>query len=212
MEMSPVQMQYNFLQGIRESLYKDFDISTSEIERFLNLSQEIFVNEWYRVFEANEAARKRLASLVILSDINTVHPTELLPNTVSVTLPNNCRYVLKEEVTITANDSVEYRIPVVPVNIDYYNKHITNSYKKPYERLFWRIDAGNKTHLIVGNGMNVQRYHVTYLKNPAEIKIIGTPVTCEIAPEFHHEIVSGAVQVAINTLAVKSNGNSKETT
>ena len=62
--MTPVQMQLSFLQKIGESINRDFDIPSIDIEKYINLAIENFVDTWYNLFEVNEAARKRLSSLV----------------------------------------------------------------------------------------------------------------------------------------------------
>jgi hypothetical protein len=214
--MTPIQMQLSFTQGLSDMLHYDFDISTLEIERFLNLAQESFVDRWYQIFEVNEAARKRLSSLVTTLNINksttpTVVPTvsTVHSNSTIWTLPTDCKYVLKEEATIQLTESTTKRIPVIPINLDYYNQHIKNSYKKPYNDLFWRMDMGSKKHEIIGNGLVINTYHVTYLKVPLNIKILGTAVPSEISSEYHNEVVNEAINIALQTLSIKSS-NTKE--
>jgi hypothetical protein len=201
--MSPVQMQLSFTQGLSDILHYDFDISTLEIERFLNLAQESFVDNWYQVFETSEAARKRLSSLVVSTNI-TSSTTSSFPNGIVYSIPESCKYTLLEEATIQVATGITERVPVIPINLDYYNQHVKNSYKKPYRGLFWRIDVGNKKHHVIGNGMVINTYHLTYLKNPVNIKILGTPVASEIAAEYHNEIVNQAINIALQTLSVKS--------
>ncbi len=205
--MTPVQMQFNFIQGLSDILQYDFDISTIQIERFLNLSQDEFVDKWDEIFETSEAARKRLSPLVLTTNIDRISgapsTSNAHPNGEYWTIPSNCRTVKKEEVTI-ATIPIK-RIPVIPINLDYYNKHIKNSFKKPYTDLFWRMDGGNKKHELIGDGTQITIYHLTYLKNPAEIKILGTPVSCEISAEYHDEIVKQAINMALQTLTIKSN-------
>lgn len=205
--MTPVQMQLSFLQKIGESINRDFDIPSIDIEKYINLAIENFVDSWYNLFEVNEAARKRLGSLVKSEKItSTGFISEVtagaknLTNGTFVQLPVGLRYTTKEYAKL--GTSTEYT-RVVPINLDYYNQHILNSFKKPYNKLSWRIDIGNGVHEIVTDGTALTEYFIHYVKNPVYISI-STNTSTDIKSDFHEEIIDKAVQIALQILSIKS--------
>lgn len=205
--MTYLEMQLRFEQQLSNHINKDLDIRTIDIEYYLNEGYKRFIEEWYKLFEINEAARKRLNPLVgyYSTGTSTVGSHE---RGRYFTIGANIKYILQEEAAVNYTDChgdpATNVAEVKPIKLDYYNKHKRNSYKKPYIKLVWRIDLGNgsKTHeLIYGDDTNsISLYTLTYLANPSEITLLtGTPETTSvvIAEEFHNEIVEKAVQIAL---------------
>jgi len=204
-------MQLKFTQSIQNHLDKDFDIKTIDIEYFLNLAQWELTDNYYKQYENDEKARKVLANLVYNRDLTrtsvSASQVGVHPNGEYWDLSTGLLFVLKEEATLNINScgdtslvpSTYQRVTVKPVNMDYYNKHITNAFKKPYEKLVWRMDVTNgdaNQHELITDGQQIYKYHITYLKEPADISI-RTLVNCELMDWVHQDIVDSAVLLAL---------------
>jgi len=212
--MTNLELQLRFEQRFRNHINKDLDIRTIDIEFYLNEGLDKFIEEWYKIFEYNESARKRLNPLVKYAILDTStngsHPRGRYFN-----LTENYRYILQEEAQVSYNDChgspQTIRSSVKPVKLDYYNRHIHNPFKKPYRDLVWRLDIGNtdKRHeLIYGDDVtNITHYYLTYLANPIKITLLtGTPETSniEISEEFHEEVIDEAIKVALKTFELNN--------
>lgn len=222
--MTNLEMQLRLEQRLSQHLDKQLDLRTIDIEYFLNEGLRRFIEFYYSLFERDEAARKRLNKLVVTDTIaRTDEPTPVTtdahPNGEFWTLPTDILYVVSEEAITNLIPSGTHRCEVKPVKIDFYNKHINNSFKKPYKNLVWRLDIGasaKRHELIVGAGTtNVQTYFVTYVKQPAKIALLsGTPETtsCDISQEFHEEVIDRALQVSLEMLQLSGRIKTNENT
>ena len=204
--MTNLQLQLRFEQRLQNHINKTLDIRTIDTEFYLNEGLRRFVDDWYSQYETSEAARKRLGALVVSTTVvsvgNGTYPLGTLYN-----LPADCKYVVQERATIALQNchnapSVKTGVTVKPVKLDYYNFHIDNPFKKPYNDLIWRIDSGSRQHELIrgSDTTSITIYYITYIKNPAAITLLsGTPATssCEILAEYHEEIVDKAIDVAI---------------
>lgn len=213
-------MQLSFTQLLGDSLFNSYDISTLDIEKFLNMGQDNFVELWYNKFEQDEQARKRLSPLVKTVKYNRTTGEATSLNVFwlgeSWKVPEDCRYVLHEMASFASGIYLNSNfVEVKPVNLDYINKHQKNSYKKPYNSLVWRLDLGNKRHLLITNSTNIiNEYAITYLSNPLPIKLLtGDPKTnpISIAPEYRQEIVNLALETAINILSKQKQEQTNQT-
>jgi len=190
-----------------------------EISAFLTIAQKKVFEKYYELFEVDEKARKILNFLVVSTDIDRatgvyVTQTGKYPNGEFWVLPTDLAYTLKEEVTINLNSCEDLtiipedwlRVYTRPINLDYYNKNISNPFKKPYSGMVWRLDMSNKEtsklHMLVTGGTyRVQYYHLTYLAYPLDISISGD-VTSQLAEVVHQDIVDEAVMLAIKSIAI----------
>lgn len=210
--MTNLQLQARFEQRLQNHIKKKLDIRTIDIEFYLNEGYRRFTEYWYSLYEDNETARKRLSPLVVsttLTRAGAYSGAGNHPNGELWDLPETCKYVVLEQVDISLIDchgdpTTKTRVNVKPVKTDYYNLHIGNPYKKPYNELVWRLDVGSKIHeLIHGTDTTrIENYHITYLTIPNTITLLtGTPETTsiEIEEEFHEEIIDKALEVAIET-------------
>ena len=217
--MTFLEMQFNFEQKIRNHIFKDLDIRTIDVEFYLNSGYDAYIEDWYKIFETSEAARKRLNPLVGYYATGT-SVAGAHTNGRYFTIPSNVKYILQEEATLSYTnchgEPAVYVAEVKPVKLDYYNKHKRNPFKKPYLKLVWRLDIGGgiKQHeLIHGSDVNsITQYQITYLANVAAITLLsGTPQTSSVvlSEEFHEEIVDRAIEVALQTFqlnkSLKSN-------
>lgn len=216
--MTNLQLQLRFEQRLQNHINKTLDIRTIDVEFYLNEGLRRFVDEWYSQYETNESARKRLGPLVVSATVASVgagsYPLGTLYN-----LPSDCKYVTQERATISLLNchgatTSKTGVTIKPVKLDYYNFHIDNPFKKPYNDLIWRIDSGSRQHELIrgSDTTSITTYYITYIKNPATITLLsGTPTTssCEILSEYHEEIVDKAIEVAIETFKLTNSFNIK---
>jgi len=206
--MTNLNLQLRFEQRLQNHIAKVLDIRTIDVEFYLNEGLRRFVDEWYRSYETNEAARKRLGPLVVSTTVVSAGAGSFPLGTL-YNLPADCKYVVHEHATTALPNchgaaSVKTGVTIKPIKLDYYNFHIDNPFKQPYNDLIWRIDSGSRQHELVrgSDTTSITTYYVTYIKNPASITLLtGTPTTssCEILAEYHEEIVDKAIEVAIET-------------
>jgi len=186
--------------------------TTSEIDRFLNMSQDRFVTK--RAFGNNprrtgfEEDQKRRDDLRVL--INEEHLTLAAdsdvnkPNAAFYNLPTNYRHSIQEEafiITEGVSDSGR-RVSVKPITHDRYNKIINDPFNKPDKDTVYRLGYGGSTHgnhveLICGENQSVSIYYLRYLKNPPQI---STDQDCVLAEHTHREIIRMAVVDALETV------------
>lgn len=98
---------------------------------------------------------------------------------------------------------------VYPIDYDYFLKNYNNSYKKPYEKLIWRLDYKHDTvstvnyytsEIIFPKIYVMINYNIAYVKFPTDITVnTGTPadqVSCEISnTSFQDEVVGEAIKI-----------------
>ena len=99
-------------------------------------------------------------------------------------------------------------IKIKPVTHDEYNLNIENPFKRPYEKLIWRLDFYNiagqtpemRHELINMSGFLILRYRIRYIRKPTNIVVDNTTpvnqVNCELISSLHDEIVIRAVELA----------------
>lgn len=209
--MTILEMQLKFNQLILNHVKIGIEMRSIDIEYYLNLAQYSIVDEFYAQYENNERARKILANLIYNVDLTRTSVANsqagVHPHGEYWDLPTGLLYILKEEATInvdscgrtTAVTGNYQRVYVKPINVDYYNMHSTNPFKKPYEGLVWRLDITNgndRSHELITDGHQVYLYHVTYLKEPVDMSI-NNNVSCELMSWIHQDIVERAVKIAI---------------
>jgi hypothetical protein len=70
------------------------------------------------------------------------------------------------------------KIKVKPISFDFYADNIKNPYKKPTEKLAWRIVTGIATEIIIVLPANtpLTSYELYYIGKPSPIIVPGTPV------------------------------------
>lgn len=224
--MTNLELQYRFIQKLGDSINLQYDIPTIDIQRYLNVGCDDFIEFWYKQYDQSEAAKKRLITLTKRTSIALSTATEssneyiINPNNFkvySITLPSDCLYVLREKVDLYNEVLETYTtVPVKPIGLDYMNKHIDNSFKQPYSKLYWRIDVAGKHELILPTSIDIStsNYILEHIKIPTKINLLtGTPVTdkIEINEDFHEEIVDFAIRKFLSNYSlVNQNNNSNK--
>lgn len=195
--MTAVEMQLRFNQKLQNHITFKLDIRTIDIEYFLNVSQDNYIDKLFVESSDQEFFKKRVGALYESESI-TLLPAGTKPNSFVAALPDECKYVLESEHVVTSTGDW---IRIKPIDRKYYTSNIQNPFLSPYAELGWRLDAGGRTHeLILMEGMIPVTYEFDYLKIPTAINIKNN-ISSDIHAEFHDEIVENAIRVALEIYA-----------
>lgn len=229
--MTAVEMQYSFeiKFGVFHGLNKPF--TSADIAGFLNKAQEDFVVSRYAsipgspaYFEKNEKTRMELGTLIKEAVIlrasfasNSAKNDDF--DSSFVDLPTDMLYAISEKCGVrytNCNGALTVtEAKVLPMRHDEIEVNFDNPFRKPYEKLIWRIDYGaldRKQHeLICSNQNEIQSYRIRYLKIPQKIDII-TGVNSELHVSIHEEIVDRAVIIALAAIPKTQSINQNQET
>ena len=186
-------------------------IFNNTIERFV--SQRMYGNNPSRLgLEENQKRFDDLLTLVFQANYSTFSTSALLkPGGSTVAFPADYWHTIEEDATITYLDcnnvSQTKVVPVIPVTHDRYNKVIRDPFHKPNENKIIRMGIGGSPELIVATGTTLSSYRLRYIKKPTEVKYgttyavqPNTDVNCDLPEHTHKEIISLAVQEALETI------------
>ena len=214
--------------------FADNEIVLNEYEKsfFLTKAQEEIVKSIYNglsisnSFENTEAARRQLDALIKQKVYKgtTKQDTGLHDkfNHYSFELPEDCWYIVFEQVTTVKSDKKcdsEKVLEVYPVTHDDYHKIVKNPFKGPNTRKALRLDFDKLQVEIVSN-YELSKYLVRYLSKPSPIVLcdliadgvsidgVTTPTDCKLSKLLHQDILDRAVQLAV-TSRVALNKNQK---
>mgnify|MGYP003679432274 CR=1 FL=1 len=173
----------------------------SEIDAFLNISQEKFIskrtfgnNVRRTTFEEDQKRRDDLRNLISNQVLAPSTSTNNKPNGVFVTLPNDYRHTIQEDALLSNGR----RVGVTPLTHDRYNKVINDPFNSPDSSTVYRLDFKIDQHeLICGTGISVNKYYLRYISNP---KPIGPNTDCLLSVHTHREIVKMAVVEALENV------------
>jgi len=212
-----------------------------EVSVFLTLAQEELVknkntpksNKLQEGFEQSEKRRVELKELIrdykVLNPILTGISTSITTNNISTKskfykIPNDVFLIKYESAFIDTENCNNLQVEVKPITLDEYNKQKKNPFKKPNNKIIWRLDynsiepGSNAVELI--SEYPIKEYNMRYLKQPSPIILVdlntneylneGLTIlgqtqqqTSKLHPNFHSEIVRRAVELA--TLSYKEN-------
>lgn len=215
--MTAREMQLHFERRIGQlGLPIGRELSSFDIEGFLNDAQEIVYLDSYSKFDSDELSKKILAEYIGATQImsfNTV--TAKFANGYVVQMPSDFKLALQESAVY--NGIV---IPVKPVTLDQYNANIKNPLKNPCADLVWRIEAKytdpgsapfdwRKSHELVTDGLStLSKYDCVYLSKLEDISISNnTPSYLD--PIVHNRIIDIAIGLAANRLPREQVSNEK---
>jgi hypothetical protein len=201
------------------------NFQVEEIDLYLSDAQEQFISQraWGNNYkrESLEETQKRVADLQTITknaNLTTfVNNSDNKPNGFFVELPNDYRYAINEEITVSYTDcnntQKTTRIPVIALTHDRYNKTIVSPFTKPSLNKAYRLPYGrfnNKEHfeLIIPANTTLTTYHLRYLKTPAKIDMaqrltppgLGAAAQIEMADEACREIIRIAVRNALGDI------------
>jgi hypothetical protein len=195
-----------------------------EISRLLTKAQERIVltkinplsNKYRTGFERTEKLRKDLSELVKTAELTSSDLSSnqegVLTNGQFYDLPSDFLFAVGEYAIITHPDSCYNGTEVIikPVVTDEYNVNRINPFKKPYQKVIWRLDvskdipSGSFRHELIGDGvLGINRYKLRYIKYPSPIisdtsTIDGVtgPQNSELNRILHRQIIDEAVKLA----------------
>lgn len=200
--MGVYNKHFKFLQKLQQYIGQSPTIQSQDIEYFLNMGQDLWVDMVYEKFNGKEELRRRLNSIVVVSNISNGSVGTGIYGGEIWELPEDVKYILDEFVRF--NNSTE-NILVKPIGFN--NKQANNPFKRPYDRLVWRIEAGYNTvnkvdrvELIKGTTLPITNYIVTYIKVPNRIYLHTNPQEdTDISDYWEDEIVDLAVKIALES-------------
>ena len=175
-------------------------------------------NRKQKGFEASEKRRtdlkeliKNYKSLIYFSDDNAIDSNSKFFN-----IPNDVFIITNEKGIIKDTGCFEGKsLNIKPMTQDEYNIQIDNPFKRPNEKVAWRLDfskINNNKVVEIVTPYKIE-YNLRYIKYPKPI-ILGdldilfpsenlsidgqtSPSTCELDIEIHKEIVDRAVELAL---------------
>jgi len=227
--MQANEMKYQVLLGI-DSLYENAAPGYSDIQisAILNKAQRRVFNEKKKLFDSNEEIKRILSPLNRRANIISGTITKVTGTTYAhlngefYLLPVDAAKITEEFVKLKVSLSpLTYSNPVIvlPITYDYYAKNYDNSFKKPCDKLVWRLDYNTNTvvdgdesitkyvvELITDGLLEIGDYQISYLKYPSDI-VVNTVTTtsqvdCEILDKnTQDEIVSEAIKIISGILS-----------
>lgn len=217
---SEFETNYDYLSGSSAPPIDDYEISL-----FLTQAQEILVKEYYNPqsnrylegFDTSEKRRRNLSNLI--EPGYNGNPQQFTLEQMSessrfFSLEDDLMFIIYEKAKLKSEDVCfnNNLVDVMPITYDDYSYLKDNPFKKPDETSAWRLDykvINDKRHveIITAENTNAYEYHYKYLRYPNAIIIsnlntetinnISGPSNCELPNDFHREIVSKAVELAL---------------
>lgn len=207
-----------------------------EISVLLTYAQEELVkskdnyksNRLQEGFDQTEKRRVELKELLkdhkVSEPLNNGDLFKINNNSNFYRIPDDVFLIKYESALINRDDCENIQVEVKPITLDEYNKQKDNPFKRPSDRVIWRLDfnsrdlQSNTVELI--SKYPITTYNMRYIKQPSPIiltdlnegefldsglSILGETDerTSELHPNFHSEIVRRAVELA--TLSYKEN-------
>lgn len=183
-----------------------------EISIFLTKAQERIIlslysedgNKYKEGFEETEKRRKQLQQLIEPNVSLSLSSDQTGSEGKAYDLPKDCLLVIKEKAKLSGCNCCnnEYK-RVKPITHDELEANKDNPFKKPSEKLLWRLDIGNRRHdLIPKEGTNITEYTISYIRKPKPIILdtstidgVTGPQECELQM-LSRMIIDEAVKIA----------------
>ena len=194
-------------------------------------------NKYGKGFEQSSKRRNDLKELIrhYPSTLELISNDGISPDSKFFRVPNDTFLIIQEKITINSNDEClnGKEIKVVPKTHDEFNKQINNPFKRPNNKVAWRMDyyshLGGKNVEII-TPYTVSKYTCRYVKYPRPIILTdllsafpgenlsidnsSLELQCELSESIHREILDRAVELALadykqNNLNAKLQVNSR---
>ena len=191
-------------------------------------------NKYQVGFEGNSKRRVDLQNLITSGkSVNKITADGLNDNSTFFTIPNETYIIIQEECKVDSSNLCvnDKYLKVVPKTHDEYNTQINNPFKKPNNKLAWRIDNGllnGVSNVEIISEYDLKEYKFKYIVYPSPIvltnlttlypgeglSIDGVTIeqTCKLNEGIHREILDRAVELALadykpNSAALKAQMN-----
>lgn len=224
--MTANDIRYNILLGV-DSLFQGTapGYNKRQMDSIINRAQRRIFRVKARLFDTDEKVKRMLAPLTKRASflqgtiVQTADPLILdYPHSTSAldvqfyTLPLDAGYLVEEFAKLErlSDNVVGDPVIVFPITYDYFTKNHNSRYKKPHEKLIWRMDTSLENdspvvEIIYPRTHTIDDYFVAYLRFPNDIETNtvnpGAQVNCEVPDEsFHDEIVVEAIKIVTASL------------
>ncbi len=214
--MTVAELHLNFKFGLDkiDSLnYPNF--TSNEIDILLNQAQDRFIKQRYGKNnlkrESFEETQKRTEDLKTIVKATQISPSTYSTSNIETTarfyiLPSDHAYIIQETVNVTYpdcnNQNVTTKALIKPVQHNDYDKIKTDPFNKPTNTKVLRLMVDGQVELIPNTGVTLGTYQLRYLKIPRRISL-STNDTCELPDDVHQEVVSTAVDIALENIESK---------
>ena len=228
--MTANELRYNILLGV-DSLFQGTapGYNNKQMSSIINRAQRRVFRNKAKIFDSDEKVKRMLGpvtkkatyrQLDIVETLDTSitdypHSTTSLDSTF-YTLPEDVAYLVEEFVILerTLDNVKTDPVIVFPITYDYFTKNYKSRYKKPHDKLIWRMDAQLEdlatvlhpvVELIYPDTHTIYDYYAAYLRNPNDIAVdTVAPINqtdCEITDQaFQDELVVEAIKIITASL------------
>jgi hypothetical protein len=200
----------------------DYEVSvflTQGQERFVQSIYNPLLNKYQVGFDRNEDNKRSLANLISTGINNTpkIYPNEAInQNSLFFELEDDVMYLINERVKLSSSD-ICYKnkvVNVLPLAYDEYNLQLSNPFKKPNDKVAWRLDnkkinEKNTVEILTADNTKASEYIYKYIKYPKPIIVgnisesingLSVATECELDNSTHRDIVDKAVQIALEVM------------
>jgi hypothetical protein len=179
-------------------------------------------NKYQTGFEGSAKRRTELQELILgaKSNIEITSSDNIADNSQFFRIENNTFVIIQEQAKVSSSDKCvngKY-LDVVPKTYDEYNVQKDNPFKKPNDKLIWRLDyyshVGGSKNVELISDYTITEYKYRYLKNPEPIVLtnlstlypgeslsvdgVSTAQTCKLNISLHRQILDRAVELALS--------------
>ena len=176
-------------------------------------------NKYQVGFEGDSKRRIDLQNLITSGvSIDKIDASGINDNSTFFTIPNDTYIIIQEECKVDEpNLCINNKyLKVVPKTHDEYNTQINNPFKKPDNKLAWRIDNGlvnSVTNVEIISKYDLKEYKFKYIMYPSPIVLtnlatlypgeglsidgVTSEQTCKLNKGIHREILDRAVELAL---------------
>ena len=233
MNVNEFSVEFDILLNQRFSTTGIDYLDEYEKSILLTKAQEALVEEYYKIFEINEKARRALTPIVRTgavsydSSFNTTYDSLKIDSTSKLfKIGSDVRYILSEQII----DSSSNKHAVKPITHDDYESIRDNPFRQSTSSTSWdralRLDlsysAGTEQIIEIIYPITLASYKFRYLKYPTpiiledvfpdekfdeyyyDIRELSTATTSELDISVHQEILNKAVDLAIKSLNINN--------
>ena len=172
---------------------------TSDMEEYLNQAQDEWLSKAIKEFDKDERFKRLLAPLTNdYSMDDTITPTQsdgLFWRLFGI--PEDIYSVVKESIVVNNKT-----VLVKPITYDEYLINIDNKYRRPYDKLAWRL-VNKNGYSVISIYPSINKYKFSYVSFPNKIDI-GENSEFSFESEVMNEIVDAAVALAIRSMEIES--------
>lgn len=187
------------------------ELLTSEIDLFLNQSQDRIVKQRYGISnikkQGYEETQKRTDDLKAITRTITLLPAAYSTDNIDTnarffSLPLDYWFTVQERANISfpcGDSTTTTDVEVRPIEHNEFTKSIYDPFKKPNTRKVLRLMENGKSELIFDSSCTLNSYKLRYIKQPIRMSYTGG-VTCELSEHMHQEVVDECVKIILENI------------